>query len=217
MSGDANPYLNARREWDERMGDALARARNWRYAAFGALAIAALAVAGVDYIGAQSKIKPYVVVLDKMGNPLAMAQPATGGAIPQRITAAQIGNWIWDARTVLSDPTAQKTLIRRVYAMTGADAAAYLNDYFRKHPPFGGFVVDVTVRSVLPIGASTWQVTWNEQRTVNGQAQPLQHWSATLTTGVDPKLAEQPQVLLTNPLGLYIKHISWTQVAGDGS
>lgn len=217
MSGEANPYLRARQEWDDRMGAALARARNWRYAAFAALAVAALAVAGVDYIGAQSKIKPYVVVLDKMGNPLAMAQPATGGPIPQRITAAQIANWIWNARTVLSDPTAEKTLIRRVYAMAGSDTAAYLNDYFRKNPPFGGFTVDVTVRSVLPIGAATWQIAWDEQRVKNGQAQPIEHWSATLTTGVDAKLAEQPQVLLTNPLGIYIKHLSWTQVAGDGA
>ena len=70
---EANPYLNARREWDERYGDALARAKSWRYAAIGALAVAAIAVTGVVFIGAQSKIKPYVVAIDKMGNPVAMA------------------------------------------------------------------------------------------------------------------------------------------------
>ena len=55
---EANPYLSARREWDERYGDAIARAKSWRYAAIGALAVAAIAVTGVVFIGAQSKIKP---------------------------------------------------------------------------------------------------------------------------------------------------------------
>ena len=35
------PYLSARREWNERYGDYIARARNWRGAAFAALAISA--------------------------------------------------------------------------------------------------------------------------------------------------------------------------------
>ncbi|WP_276709048.1 VirB8/TrbF family protein [Thiomonas arsenitoxydans] len=46
---EANPYLNARREWDERYGDALARAKTWRLAAFASLAVAAIAVAGITY------------------------------------------------------------------------------------------------------------------------------------------------------------------------
>ncbi|CQR42311.1 hypothetical protein THICB3180099 [Thiomonas sp. CB3] len=100
---EANPYLNARREWDERYGDALARAKSWRHAAIGALAVAAIAVTGVVFIGAQSKIKPYVVAIDKMGNPVAVAQPISGGAVDQRIIEAQVANWIWNARNVRAD------------------------------------------------------------------------------------------------------------------
>ena len=39
-----NPYLAARKEWDERYGDLISRARNWRAAFFVAAAIALLAV-----------------------------------------------------------------------------------------------------------------------------------------------------------------------------
>ena len=35
----SNPYLNARREWDERYGDQIARAKSWRAAAFASLAV----------------------------------------------------------------------------------------------------------------------------------------------------------------------------------
>lgn len=210
---EANPYLNARREWDERYGDALARAKNWRMAAFASLAIAGIAVLGITYIGAQSKIKPFVVALDRMGNPVAMAQPVTGGAISQRIVEAQVANWLWNARSVLADASAQKVLINRVYDMVGSDAASYLSQYYSAHPPFG-FVTNVTITSVLPISKDTFQVNWDETKVLNGQNQPVQHWKANITTGQDEKLADNPQVMLNNPLGLFIRNISWTPVVG---
>jgi type IV secretory pathway TrbF-like protein len=37
--GAEPPYLAARQEWNERYGDYIARARNWRRAAFAALAV----------------------------------------------------------------------------------------------------------------------------------------------------------------------------------
>ncbi|WP_297505203.1 VirB8/TrbF family protein, partial [Ferrovum sp.] len=54
----SNPYLNAKREWDERYGDQIARAKSWRAAAFASLAVAGIAVVGITIIGSQSKIKP---------------------------------------------------------------------------------------------------------------------------------------------------------------
>lgn len=212
----AHPYLSARREWDERYGDAIARAYSWRLAAFASLAVAATAVLGVLYIGAQPKIEPYVVALDKLGEPIAFAHPATGSAVSQRILEAQVASWVWDARTVLSDAAAQKTLLRKVYAMAGADAAAFLNRYYSEHPPFGDFSVAVTVTSVLPTSRDTWQVSWDEERSEHGQALPRTHWKGQITTGMDLKLAESPRVLLDNPLGIFVRALAWTPVVGGG-
>ncbi|MEW6559629.1 MAG: VirB8/TrbF family protein [Pseudomonadota bacterium] len=214
---DANPYLNARREWDERYGDALSRARNWRLAAFGSLGVAALAVAGIAYVGGQSKIEPFVVGLDKMGDPVAMARPAGGSAVNQRIIEAQVANWVWTARTVVPDAVAQKALIAKVYAMAAVGAASYLNGYYAAHPPFGDFTINVTITSVLPISQDTWQVGWDERRFVGGQPKPVEHWRANITTGVDPKLAESTQVMLDNPLGLFIRNVTWTSIVGGAS
>ncbi len=33
---------------------------------------------------------------------------------------------------------------------------------------------------------------------------------------IDPKLAESPQVMLDNPLGLFVKNVTWTQVFSKG-
>ncbi|MDR0275585.1 MAG: type IV secretion system protein [Burkholderiaceae bacterium] len=210
----ANPYLNARREWDERYGDLIARARNWRYAAFSSFAITAMAVAGVIWIGSQSKIQPYVVQVDQLGGPVAVAMPVRDSqqAVTQRVAEALVANWIWDARTVLNDSSAQKVLIDRVYAMAGTNAAAYLSAWYRSNPPFGSYTKGAYITSVLAISKDTYQVTWDETKTQLGQQGATEHWKANVTTGIDPKLAESPKVSLASPMGMYVRDVTWTQV-----
>lgn len=213
-SASANPYLEARREWDERYGDALSRAHHWRLAAFAALGLAGVAVLGLAYVGSQSKIRPYVVAIDRMGDPIAMAQPVTGGAVAQRIIAAQVAAWLWEARTVVPGAAAQKALLARVYAMLGQKAAGIMNRWYRAHPPFAGNdeTVNARITSVLPISRNTWQVNWTETVFQGGERRSGSVWKAQITTGRDPKLADTPQARLFNPLGIYIRNITWTRV-----
>jgi type IV secretion system protein VirB5 len=208
----ANPYLNARREWDERYGNLIVRARNWRYAAFCAFGIAALAVAGVVWIGSQSKIQPYVVQVDQLGGPVAVAMPVRDSQklVTQRVAEALVSNWVWDARTVLNDQNAQKVLIDRVYAMAGANASAFLSGYYKDNPPFG-FTRSVSITSVMPLSQDSFQVTWDEVKVQSGQ-QVVEHWKANITISVDPNLANTPQVNLASPMGLYIREVTWTQI-----
>lgn len=212
-----NPYLDARREWDERYGDSIARARTWRYAAFASIGVAVMAVAGVAFIGSQSKIKPFVVSIDTMGNPIAMAQPTGGSAVSQRIIEAQVSNLIWNARTQLADQSAQKVLLDRVYAMLGTDASSYLNEYFKLHSPFSGdgMTTNIEINSILPISKDSYQINWSESKFNSGQPSGSSSWKANVTVGIDATLAEKPSVMLSNPLGIYVKSISWTQVLSN--
>jgi type IV secretion system protein VirB5 len=210
----ANPYLNARREWDERYGDALTRAKNWRLFAFGAIGVAAVACLGIAYIGAQSKIKPYVVAIDRMGNPIAMAQPVAGGAVNQRIIEAQVANWVWEWRTMMPDTNSEKALVARVYAMINNTTAATLDPWYKKRWVLasGGLAINASITSVLPLTKDTYQVNWQETQYQNGQSQGTSFWKANITVGIDPKLADSPQATINNPLGIFIKNITWTQV-----
>lgn len=52
-------YSRAGKVWDDRIGAAAVRAKNWRIAALSSMMITALAVGGMVYIGSQSKIVPY--------------------------------------------------------------------------------------------------------------------------------------------------------------
>lgn len=210
----ANPYLNARREWDERYGDYIIRARNWRYAAFSMIGVAALAVGGIAWIGAQSKIQPYVVQVDQLGGPVAVATPVRDAekAVTERVAQAMVSNWIWDARTVLADRTAQRFLIDRVYGMAGSNASAYLSEYYRANPPFGAFTRTAYVTSVLTVSKDTYQVTWDEVKMQQGDLSVTEHWKANITVGIDARLADSPKVALASPMGLFIKDVTWTRI-----
>lgn len=213
----ANPYLDARREWDERYGDALARARNWRLVALLSLGVAAVAAMGVAWIGSQSKIEPYVVAIDKMGDPIAMAQPVTGGAVNQRVIEAQVANWVWEWRTVLPDSTAQKDLVHRVYAMISNQAAAVLGPWYQRHwNTDAGMTINARITSVLPVAKDTWQINWTETKYQNGQELGTSGWKANIITGTDQRLAASPQAIIANPLGIYVRSITWTRVLGSG-
>lgn len=216
QSNTANPYLDARREWDERYGNLLTRAHHWRVFALISAGITLAAVAGVIYMGSRSHIEPMVVALDTLGSPIALAQPSTK-SVEQRVLVAQVANWIWNARTVLPDPVAQKTLINRTYAMASKEVANFLTSEYAANPPFGGKTVNIHISSVLPISKDTLEVNWSEVTTIDGQQQSSTHWKANITTGIDPRLAKTPEVILANPLGIFVQSLSWTQILGPKS
>jgi type IV secretion system protein VirB5 len=205
------PYLSARREWNERYGDYIARARSWRWAAFGALALSLVLAVGVVWQGAQSKVVPYVVEVDKLGDAVAVARADRATSADVRVIKAQLAAWIVDVRSVSSDPLAQKAALARSYAMTAATATLFLNDYYRQHSPFSqNRTVAVSVDAVLPISTQTYQIQWSEDgRDLQGRALATTHWLASVTVAFDPPTDERG--VLSNPLGLYVTGISWTQ------
>ena len=216
-----NPYLDARREWDERYGDALSRAANWRRAAFGALAVALVAVVGIAHIGAQSKIEPYVIAMGHMGTPIAFGVPSAASPTDQRIVEAETAEWLWNARTQLADAAAENMLLSRVFAMTDTATANYLNTWYAAHPPFTGATVRVNFTSFLPLGAlanglGTYEATWTQTRaTPSSNQTTTSEWKADVTVARNPKIADNPQVMLANPLGLYVKSVTWTRIIGS--
>ena len=205
------PYLSARREWNERYGDYIARARNWRAAAFAALGVAAVLALGVVWGAAQSKVVPYVVEIDKLGDAVAVARADRAAPADARVIKGQLAAWIVDVRSLSSDPTAEKAALGRAYALSAATATTFLNDYYREHSPFGpSRTVAVGVDAVLPISSRTYQLQWSEDaRDLQGREIGTTHWLASLTIAFDPPSDERG--ILSNPLGLYVTGISWTQ------
>ncbi len=208
-----SPFIAARREWNERYGDYIAQAKNWRLAAILSLAISAILALGAMWLAAQTKFVPYVVEVDKLGGAVAVG-PADRAFTPdQRIIRAQLAQWISDARSVSSDPVAERAALTRVYGMVAVSAKPYLDDWYRGHSPFeegGKNTVNVNVDAVLPQSDKTYQLQWTEeQRSLDNTRVTTTHWIANVTVGVNPPTDEA--TILHNPTGLYVTDLSWTQ------
>ena len=64
---ESNPYLEARREWDERYADLVLGKRNWQIAAGGLLVLGLILASGIVWISNRSRCIPYVVEVEKLG------------------------------------------------------------------------------------------------------------------------------------------------------
>jgi type IV secretion system protein VirB5 len=180
-----------------------------------AAGIAIVSVAGLVYIGAQSRLVPYIVEVNQLGDALAAQRADVASTPDTRLIRAQLARWVSDTRTVYLDASAERTIIGEAYGMVDRSSPAYpdLNAYFRANDPFERAqtqTVNVHVTSVLPISQNTWRVEWDEEATSrDGSSQQVAHWQATVTIALHPPT--DSETVLINPTGLYVQNFSWAQ------
>lgn len=202
-----------RREWDDRYAGLSHGKRNWQLAALGLLAIDGLLTGGLIHLASQSRVSPFVVEVDRLGQAVAFGPAEQLRKTDERLIRYQLNLFVRDVRSVFSDAEVQKTVINRAYGHAKDGALGFLNDYFKKSNPFlreAEGTVTVQVQSVLRLSASSWQVQWREtQFAPGGRVVSETAWQAVL--GVELTPPETTDVLLVNPLGLYVTEINWTQ------
>jgi len=210
----SSPYIEARREWNERYGEYIQQARHWRNMAICSVVVLVVSLGGALYISAQRKIQPYVIQVDK----LQLAEPYTqthGTQVDPRIIKAYLARFVADWRTVTVDRQAQKGAIDRVFAMlpTGSVALVKMDDFFKARNPFtvaASHSIDITVTNLLPVSDQTWQVEWKEEtRDLRGQLQSSVRMKVTVIVGITPPSEEN--LIVVNPLGVYITDLNWSR------
>ena len=211
-----SPYLAARREWDERYGNLITRAKNWRAAAFVFGAIALTAVAGMVIIAKQAKVVPYVVAVDNLGRVASAGVAEQTTAVDDRLKRAVLYQWVSDWRMVTIDGVTQRKAIDRVYAMIGSGTPAQttISEFYSKEPPntrAETLTVDVDVKAVFATSDKTYEVEWTETaRTLTGQVKSEERWKGSLTIAINPPNDEH--LIRVNPLGVYVTSASWSRV-----
>src|SRR4030088_1611310 len=95
-----NPYLAARREWDERYGEFITRARNWRTIATITALISVLATGGMVWLSAKSHVVPFVVLIDNLGRTVASGLAEQTSISDDRLRRTVIQGWIENIRMV---------------------------------------------------------------------------------------------------------------------
>jgi len=211
---ESNPYVEARREWNDRYLELAHERRLWQLVAGAELLVLAMVLVGFVWLSLQHKIVPYVVEVDSLGAALAI-KPADRSARPtdERIVRYQLAAFIRGTRQVMADRIAMKKGLEQVYAYARGPARTYLDEHYRANNPFEiakTYLVVPTVTSLLPVSGTSWQVRWmEEQRGRDGLLLGKSQWEGIVTIEIAPPTSEE--AILMNPLGLYVTDLRWTK------
>lgn len=208
----ATPYQKAAQLWDERIGTARVQAKNWRWMAFGSLALSCALACGMIWQSLQSRVVPYVVQVDRLGAALALA-PAVAHYQPTDSQIAYfLAHFVADVRSLSIDPVVVRANWLEAYDFATDHGAVFLNGYAGANDPFkhiGERTVSVQVTSVVRVSDASFQVKWLEQTYEHDSLARIEHWTAILS--VVTKEPANADVLRKNPLGLYVNGIAWSR------
>lgn len=219
-----NPYLAARRTWNEHVGAVVSQRQTLLIVTILCLLIALAAVGGMMQIGSKSKFIPYLVEVDKLGQAVASGplQP-TDKEADQRIIHALVAEFIGDARIVTPDIALQRKAVFRVYSkLSSADpATAKMNEWLNGTEESSPFkraakeMVSIEIKSVLQQTPATWQVDWVEttrdrQGAIKGP--PVSYRGLVTVYTVENTPATTEEQLRNNPMSTYVRDFSWSRL-----
>jgi type IV secretion system protein VirB5 len=206
------PYQKAAQLWDERIGSARVQARNWRLMAFGCLATTAGLGGGLLWQSMQSRVLPYVVEVDRLGEARSIA-PAVAEYRPTDPQIAwHLGRFIRNVRSISTDPVLVRENWLSAYDFVTDRAAIFLGEYARANDPFaaiGTRSVSAQVTSVVRASDTSFQVKWTESLFERGSLVRTERWTAILTILVQPP--RNADDLRQNPLGIFVNAIDWSR------
>jgi type IV secretory pathway TrbF-like protein len=206
------PYQKAMQVWDDRIGSARVQAKNWRVMALGSLTLATVLAGGIIWQSSQSRVTPYVVEVDKLGEAKAVAAVSESFRPTDAQVAWYLGRFISNVRSLSIDPVIVRQSWLEAYNFTTDRGATVLNDFARANDPFaqvGARSVSAQVTSVVRASESSYQVKWIEQTYKQGSLRATEHWTGMLTVVTQtPRTAES---LRKNPLGIYVNGLAWSQ------
>lgn len=211
------PFQTAGQLWDERIGSARIQARNWRLMAFGCLGLTTALSGGLLWQSLQSRVVPYVVEVDKLGEPRAVAEAEARYRPTDPQIAWFLARFITEVRSVSLDPVLMRQGWLSAYDFTTRRGAVFLGDYARAADPFGHVgehTTSVQVTSVVRASDRSFQVKWIETSYEQGSQTGTSHWTGILTVVLDPPT--NADVLRRNPLGLYVDAIDWSRELEPG-
>ena len=206
------PYQRAAQVWDDRIGSARVQAKNWRLMAFGGLFLTTGLSGALVWQSMQSRVVPYVVEVDALGQAQAVAPAAKDYRPTDPQIAWFLGRFITGVRARSLDPVLMRENWLSAYDFATERASLFLGEYARTSNPFadvGRKTVSVQVTSVVRASDTSFQVKWTEQQYERGSLASTSRWTAMLTVKIKPpRLAD---VLRKNPLGLYVDAIDWSR------
>ncbi|MEH3101625.1 conjugal transfer protein TrbF [Sphingomonas adhaesiva] len=206
------PFQRAGQLWDERIGSARAQAHSWRLMAFGGIGLSAAMGAALMWQASQSRITPYVVEVDRLGEARAVSEAERGWQPTDPQIAWQLARFVEDVRSKSLDPVLMRRDWLAAYGFATARGARFLDAYAQAADPFadlGQKTVSVQVTSVVRASDRSFQVKWIETAFDRGNRTGAAHWTAILSVVTVPPTSAD--ALRRNPLGIYVDAIDWSR------
>jgi len=212
MPEPETPYQRAGQAWDDRIGSARVQARNWRLMAFGGLFLTTAMSAALVWQSLQSKVVPYVVAVDRLGEARAVSEAERDYQPTDAQVAWHLARFIEKVRSVSLDPVLMRRDWLSAYDFVTRRGAQFLGDYARVADPFGRVgeqAVSVQVTSIVRASDSSFQVKWAETAFNRGVRTGTSNWTGILTVVQRPPT--NAETLRRNPLGIYVDAIDWSR------
>jgi type IV secretion system protein TrbF len=213
-----NPYLSARRTWNEHVRGVISSRQSWQFMGLLSMLITLASIGGIIHIGSQSKFIPYVVQVDKLGETVAAGPVTATTSVDPRILSATVSEFISSARMVTPDVALQRKAILKLYSMLSVSdpGTEKMNEWLNGESPFKRAekeMVNIEIKSVLAQTTNTWQVDWLEttrdrQGVVKEQPKNMRALITVYTAENSPQTTEEQ--IRMNPLGIYIRDFSWS-------
>lgn len=222
---EENPYLNARQEWNDHTRTVVSDKRMWQIVGLISLFIAMACIGGMIHFASQSKFIPYLVEVNELGQVqgVGLANQAIREPKAKTVMRRELRNFVENARRVTPDNQLQNKAIQEVYFFIadGDPAKEQMDRWYTANgdesSPFKRStkeLVDIEIKSILPLTQKTWQVEWLE-KVMNRKGQlkrPPIRMRANITVYQSDGAASTQKELQENPLGIYVYEFSWSEL-----
>ncbi|MDP3008238.1 MAG: type IV secretion system protein [Methylococcales bacterium] len=214
-----NPFIAGRNEWDDRLMKLTKTSHAWKGFAFCLTLLCIVLVFGITYIGSQSKIKPYMSVVDKTNYIVHVMGPAEEAAtldekIMKQIVQNEVRTFIEQLRTVIADNHAQKKVMSYVYTRLAARSSAskFVGQFYAERAPFKYAeigTVSAQIYSALPLSEKVWQIEWDEtERNLAGEILKKTRYKGIVTYEIS--IPESIEEANKNAIGFYVTNLTWS-------
>lgn len=205
-----NPYIEARNEWDERMGYSVSRETTWRKVSFILMTIFGIQTVAFVYTATRSHIEPYLIALDAIGTLTPLGVPhklkTNQGELEQQMMI-----YITALRSFSTDKGVNDKNIDIVTAMTATSAmgkAGSLMSTQSENP----VPTSVQITNIQPIpNSNSFQIDFIETPTNTVEDSNKKKYWRALVTAKQGATPDDPVQVPNNVLGLSITDITITQ------
>src|SRR3954453_4475855 len=153
-----NPYVAAKREWNERYGSYIHQARMWQIMAFLSLGLASISTGYALWIRQNTTYQPFVIAIEKLGTPVVAGFPERIEYADRRVIQNLLADFVANFRPATTDGTGLKRNVERLCGLliTGSNGTNIIPNYFRgegQGPLLRPLTetLSVQVRSIVPL------------------------------------------------------------------